>query len=185
MLIAVLPGILVGSVMVNAGGDETKSKVTVGWLERVYLPDHDFTLRGKMDTGAKNSSLHATEMEFITVEGKSPQSRVRFATTDNKGGSRTIEADITREVRIKKSTLDSETPLVEGRVEIELLVCLAGITRPVRVNLTNREGMNYPLILGRTALDGVFVVDVSQTFINSNKCPAGSKSKKPGQETME
>ena len=75
-----------------------------------------------------------------------------------------------RQVRIKKSTLDSETPLVEARVEIELIMCLAGVLKPIRVNLTNREGMNYHLILGRTALEGDFIVDVSRTFIGGKKC---------------
>ena len=171
--------------LLNAEEMESKQKVTVGWLEKVYVPDYDFALRGKMDTGAKNSSLHATDMEFVAVEGKSPQSRIRFTTVDTKGNSRTIEADIVRQVRIKKSTLDSETPLVEARVEIELIMCLAGVLKPIRVNLTNREGMNYHLILGRTALEGDFIVDVSRTFIGGKKCRTVSHVKTPTQDVMQ
>ena len=43
--------------LLNAEEMESKQKVTVGWLEKVYVPDYDFALRGKMDTGAKNSSF--------------------------------------------------------------------------------------------------------------------------------
>lgn len=176
-------GIGLSPDVLNAGGDESGSTVTVGWLEKAYLPDYDFELRAKMDTGAKTSSIHATDMEFVQVEGKAPQSRIRFTTVATDGVSRTIEADVVREVRIKKSTMAAEAPLVETRVEIEVMLCLAGVTKPIRVNLTNREGMNYHMILGRTALEGDFVVDVSQKFMGSKKCQPSAtpaKQKKMG-----
>ncbi|MDY6973204.1 MAG: RimK/LysX family protein [Thermodesulfobacteriota bacterium] len=173
------------SNVIHAADSESGAKVTVGWVERVYLPDYDFTMRGKIDTGAKNSSIHATDMEFVHVEEGLPQSRIRFTTVDTKGKSRTIEADIVRTVRIKKTIMGSETPVVEGRVEIELLLCMAGITKLVRINLTNREGMNYRLILGRTALEGDFVVDVSKTLIGGKTCRTASQATKPLPETIE
>jgi hypothetical protein len=171
--------------VLHAQQADTEVKKTVGWLEKVYLPNYQFALRGKMDTGAKNSSLHATDMQFVPVEGKSPQSRVRFTTIDTKGNDRTIEADVIRQVRIKKATLGSETPLVETRVEVELLLCLAGVSKPIRVNLTNREGMNYHLILGRTALENDFMVDVSHTFIGGKECRNIKSNEEPIRENIQ
>jgi len=144
--------------------------VTIGWLEKAYLTQYNFSIRAKMDTGAKNSSLHATDMEYVTVEGKPPRSRIRFKTVDTQGNSRTIEADVLREVHIKKPSLNSESPNKEARLEVELEICLAGITKKIQVNLTNREGMNYRMIFGRTALQGDFSVDASRTFIGGKKC---------------
>ena len=50
----------------------SSEKIVIGWLEKVYLPEYDFALRGKVDTGAKTSSIHATDMEYIKAEGKLP-----------------------------------------------------------------------------------------------------------------
>ncbi len=184
-LISFLLIIAAGSTLVSAEEKRSKGKVTVGWLEKAYLPEYDFALRAKMDTGAKNSSIHATDMEYVTVEGTSPRSRIRFKTIDATGDSRVIEADIVREVRIKKSSLGSEVPITEARVEIELEICLAGITKHIRVNLTNRAGMNYRMILGRSALEGDYIVDVSQKFIGGKKCRARREKNIPKPDSAE
>ena len=149
---------------------KSDKKVKIGWLEKAYLLKYDFSTRAKIDTGAKNSSLHATDMEYVNVEGESPRSRIRFTTVDTVGNSRTIEADIIREVRIKRSSLSSDSAMKESRIEIELEICLAGVKNKIRVNLTNREGMNYRMILGRTALEDTFIVDPSRTFMGGRKC---------------
>jgi hypothetical protein len=148
-------------------GEDT---IVIGWLEKVYLPEYDFALRGKIDTGAKTSSLHATDMEFVHVEGKPPRSRIRFITVDTKGNRRRMETDVVRHVRIKKSSLLSDNPVTEARVEIELDICLGGRTKRIKINLSDRKGMNYRLILGREALQGDYVVDVSQKFISGKEC---------------
>jgi len=148
----------------------SEEKIVIGWLEKVYLPAYDFALRGKSDTGAKTSSLHATEMEYVYVEGRPPQSRIRFKTIDANGNHRIIETDIVRQVRIKRSSLVSDNPVTETRVEIALDICLGGKTKRINVNLSDRKGMNYRMILGREALQGDFVVDVSQKFISGKEC---------------
>ena len=143
-------------------------KVLVGWLEKVYLPQYDFSLRGKMDTGAKNSSLHAVDIQYINEKGKPKGSCVRFKVRDTKGNYRIMQADLAGEARIKKSrTINEKRPAIaiESRPVVELEVCLAGITKRIQVNLTNRGGMNYRMLLGRSALAGDFTVDVSQKFI--------------------
>lgn len=140
-------------------------KKIVGWLEEVYLPEYDFMARAKIDTGAKNSSMHAVDVEYIEQPGNQEISRVRFKTTDLKGNSRIIEADVLREVRIKRAGT-----LAETRPEIELEISLGGFRKRIRINLTNRAGMNYRMILGRTALKGDFVVDVSKEFVAKTGC---------------
>jgi hypothetical protein len=140
-------------------------KTIIGWLEEVYLPEHDFVIKAKIDTGAKNASIHAMDVEYSNKE-KGKGWRVRFKTMDLKGRYRIIEADVLREVRIKKSSLITIT-----RPEIELEICLGGVRKRIRVNLADRGEMNYRMILGRTALEGNFIVDVSKKYIAKPSCP--------------
>jgi len=140
-------------------------KIMIGWLEAIYLPEYDFVLTAKIDTGAKNCSIHAIDLKYIKTE-KEKGSRIRFKTVDLKGRSRIIEADVVREVQVKKSTFITRT-----RPEIELEMCLGGVRKRIRVNLADRGGMNYRMILGRTALEGDFIVDVSQKYLAGPHCP--------------
>ena len=146
----------------DAFGDQKK---TIGWLEQVYLPEFGFSLRAKMDTGAKNSSIHGIDPEYVERPGKPAGSRIRFKTIDSKGKKQSIEANVLRQVRIKRSSAPIET-----RREIELEICLAGVRKRVQVNLTDRSEMNYRIILGRTALAGDFIVDVSRKYIAESGC---------------
>lgn len=154
--------------MVLAQGTIAGQKIVIGWLEKVYLPQYEFALRGKMDTGAKNSSLHAVDIQYVNQKGKSGASRVRFKVIDSEGEYRIMEADVLGTVKIKKPRQINEEKLtidMETRPVVELEICLAGITKRIPVNLTNRAGMNYRFILGRTALAVDFIVDVSKKFI--------------------
>lgn len=161
--------IVILTVTILANPSERKcamaeEKTIIGWLEQVYLPRYDFVMKAKIDTGAKNSSIHAMDIEYIT-KGKGNGSRVRFKTMDLEKRCQIIEADVVREARIRKSTLRTIT-----RPEIQLEICLGGIRKRIRVNLEDRGGMNYRMILGRTALEGNFIVDVSKKYIAGPSC---------------
>ena len=139
-------------------------KTIIGWLEEVYLPQYDFVMKAKIDTGAKNSSIHAMDVEYVKkVTGERP--RIRFKTMDLKRRYQIIEADVVREARIKKSASITRT-----RPEIELEICLGGVRKRIRINLADRGEMNYRMILGRTALEGDFIVDVSKKYIAGSGC---------------
>lgn len=99
--------ILMSAAMGKAAlGDQKK---IIGWLEKVYLPKYDFAIKTKMDTGAKNSSIHALDVEYVAQKSKLEGARVRFKTIDLKGRYRIIEADMLRQVRVKKPSSESET----------------------------------------------------------------------------
>lgn len=148
-------------VLENASADE---KIVIGWLEEVYLPEYDFLIKAKIDTGAKNSSIHAMDVEYVKKRNGEGV-KIRFKTMDLKRRYQIIEADVVREVRIKKPKFITRT-----RPEIELEICLGGVRKRIRVNLADRGGMNYRMILGRTALEGDFMVDVSKKFVGGSGC---------------
>ena len=160
--------LLIGAILANPMERKcamADPKTIIGWLEQVYLPQYDFVIKAKIDTGAKNSSIHAMDVEYIKKE-KGKDSRVRFKTMDLEKRCQIIEADLVREARVRKSTLATTT-----RPEIELEICLGGVRKRIRVNLADRGGMNYRMILGRTALEGNFIVDVSQKYLAGPRCP--------------
>jgi len=138
---------------------QAEEKRVIGWLEKIHLPEYGFYVRAKMDTGAKNSSIHAVDVEYVDQQGTSSLPRIRFRTLDIQGKPRVLEADVLRQVRIKNPGSPTET-----RPEVEFDICLAGIRKRIRVNLMDRRGMNYRMILGRTALAGDFVVDPARKF---------------------
>lgn len=53
----------------------------------------------------------------------------------------------------------------EERPMIEAAVRLGPVERRIRLTITRREGLRFPMILGREALSGGFVVDVARKYL--------------------
>ena len=45
---------------------------------------------------------------------------------------------------------------------------LAGVSRAIEINLSDRRDMLFPMLLGRTALAGRFVIDPARSFIHGD-----------------
>lgn len=129
----------------------------IGWREDVCLRDLSTeVLIAKIDTGAKTAALHADD---IRVEGK----RVYF-TLDLAGKRQHFELALYGTKRIKSSNGYSELrPIIETVVEVGAHRFLTEIT------LTNRTDMGVPMLLGREALKGRFVVNPARSFILSRR----------------
>ena len=52
------------------------------------------------------------------------------------------------------------------RVFLRTPLQLAGIEREIEINLTDRRGMLFPMLLGRTALARAFIVDPARSFLH-------------------
>ena len=59
----------------------------------------------------------------------------------------------------------SSSGIWEERPLIETVVRLGPITKRIQVTVTNRSRMLFRMILGRKALEGDFVVDVSKKYL--------------------
>ena len=108
-------------------------------------------VRGKIDTGARTSSLHGTEIRSFDRDGKE---WVGFLTVDGLE----CEAPVVFEKRVKSS---NGQPSTRYFVEVEA-ESLDGGKHLLLVSLTCREAMKCPLLLGRRALTG-FLVDSSRS----------------------
>jgi hypothetical protein len=124
----------------------------IGWKEHVRLPKLGLgPIVAKIDTGARSAALHADEIELR-------DERVRFVILDE-GRKHTYFAPLIGKKRIKSSNGHSETrAVIETTVEIGAQQFVAEIT------LTDRTDMDVPMLLGRAAIKGRFMVDAGKTF---------------------
>lgn len=136
-----------------------------GYVEKVTLVDKNLTLSAKLDTGAKSSSLNATEIKEIEVKGVP---YLRF-TVPSKSGDQVFECEYIGKVKIKVRASEANPKLLKTtpikRPVVLINVQLGDKVRAIRVNLTNRKRFNYPLLLGREAIiDFNGAVDPARTF---------------------
>ncbi len=125
----------------------------IGWREDVCLPEYDGVLLiAKIDTGARTAALHA---DNIRVSGK-------YVSFTLEGASHRVQ--LVGLKRVKSSNGISELrPIVETLIQV-------GIHRlSIEITLTNRTDMGVPMLLGREALKGRFVVHPARSFILSRR----------------
>lgn len=124
-------------------------RVVIGWNERIDLPAWGVKrLRAKVDTGARTSALHVVNLEPMAGD------RVRFEIVLSTKRPRRVEviAPVSRTGWVRSSSGDGST-----RFFVRTVVTLGPIEREVEVNLVDRGGMMFRMLLGRTALAGVLI----------------------------
>ena len=108
-------------------------------------------MRGKIDTGARSSSLHATDIEPFDKGGAE---WVRFKTIDDLE----CEAPVIFVKRVKSSNgIPSKRYFIEITAQT-----LDDDEHDILVSLASRASMKCPLLLGRRALTR-FLVDCSRS----------------------
>lgn len=131
---------------------ETKNKkpktelLVIGWLEHLALPDLNLmNIRAKIDTGARTSALHATDITPFIQDGKEI---VRFTVQlDENHSPVTIETPIYDRREIKNTS-----GIPEERIVIRTNLQLTDRMWPITVSLSDRSNMRFAMIVGRTAL---------------------------------
>lgn len=145
---------------------------TLGWLEGAYLQPWGVRVRAKLDSGALTSSIHAEDIETYSVDGEQwVRFLFPFGGREGYGNGFIIDKPLLREVNIKEH--DSENSV---RYVIELDICISGNTFPVEFSLANRSKFNYPIILGRKALSGRYLVDPGRSFLGKRTCPRRNRN---------
>jgi hypothetical protein len=133
-----------------------------GWVENVSIFPGNMKIKAKLDTGARNSSLNARNLEEFYRDG---DKWVRFKLKNWKGRTENFEARIIRTATIKQHETDSVT-----RPVIHLGICLGNVYKEVEVNLQDRGKFNYQMLIGRSYLKNSFLVDASTTFTTEPGC---------------
>ncbi|MBV7256047.1 ATP-dependent zinc protease [Pacificimonas sp. WHA3] len=134
-------------------------RALVGWREYVGFPDLDIPfVRAKIDTGARTSALHATNLHHYDVGG---EDWVRFTVPARKGRpEHRVEAPL---AGVKKVT--SSNGEAQRRFYIHTKMKIGSRIFSAEVTLTNRGQMGYAMLVGRTALLRRYNVDVAKSWV--------------------
>lgn len=132
----------------------------IGWREWVSLPDLGLVaIKGKIDTGAKTSSLHAFD---IKLDRQGTKTYVLFKVHPLQHDA-SLEV-ICRALLVDKRVVTDSGGHKEERFVIKTSLILAGIKKKIELTLTNRETMKYRMLIGRAALRQ-FYIDPSQSYL--------------------
>ncbi len=157
--------LFVSSGLFAAEQEDKKTKeqqpVIAGWLENVVLlpTDKGLSMRAKLDSGAKTSSLHAFDIKRIEKNG---EEWVQFKTGSlKKDDEKTVslELPVMREVKIKRHFSKAQE-----RPVVELTFCLDSRVYRTQFSLVDRSKFNYPVLLGRRLLKQNILIDPSTTY---------------------
>jgi hypothetical protein len=135
--------------------------ILVGWKERIDFPDwHLRRVRVKIDTGARTSALGVVYYELLDMPENGRVADLVLALNRKHPDKRiTVRVPVLGTVVVTNSSGQRELrPLVEARVR------LGPLTKTIRLTVTNRCQMRFPVILGRQAIAGDCIVDVSRQY---------------------
>ena len=138
------------------------SLAVLGWLEKVTILEAGIILTAKIDTGADNSSVNASDFKYIT---RDKSNWIRFTLKDNIGAQISIERPLLRVGKIKRK----EGGYIERPV-VSLGFCIARQQVNVEVNLADRAHFNYPVLVGRSLMARRFLVDPDRSYLTQPTC---------------
>ncbi len=132
----------------------------IGWREWVGLPEFNIrSIKAKVDTGARSSSLHAYDIQRFQRHGVE---WVRFQVHPVQRSSDVCvgaEAQILEYRSVRSSSGKAAIrPVIVTDVE------LLGFTWPVELTLASRDEMGFRMLLGREAIRQRFVVDAGKSY---------------------
>jgi hypothetical protein len=151
------------------------SAIMLGWREWLALPALGLqAIRAKVDSGARSSALHV-DAQWRFVEGGAPW--VGFRLTPGHAEGQVIE--VASPISDEREVTDSGGHTTR-RVFLRTPLRLAGHERLIEINLSDRRGMLFPMLLGRTAIAGAFTVDPARSFLHGRPPADGVAPPLPG-----
>ncbi len=137
-----------------ASGDEL---LVLGAVEEVKVFPWGFTFLARVDTGAAKSSMAAVDLK---VKGEKAEFRFPDPAPAEK-----VELPILGWVGVRTNLGKEKRPLVL------MEICVGGRRFKTTVNLDDRSGLKYPMLLGRETLRGRFLVDAGRSQLHPRPCP--------------
>lgn len=136
------------------------NKQIVGWREWVLLPDLGLPqIKAKVDTGARTSTLHAFKVKGYVKKGLK---RVRFSVHPfQKDNDTVVECDAP--VADHRFVTDSGGHK-EKRYVIVTTLQIGDQSWEIEMTLTNRDTMQFRMLLGRTAMRKRLMVDPGTSY---------------------
>jgi len=133
----------------------------IGWEEWINLPSLNIpAIRVKVDTGAKTSVLHAKHIEIFKVKKKK---HVRFEVSplpEKPNLTISCSAPVIDKRKVTSSNGESE-----NRYIIRTTLILGTKDWEADISLTDRESMQFRMLLGRSALDPEMIVHPTESLL--------------------
>lgn len=140
-------------------------KILLGWREWLSLPELAIpAIKAKIDTGARSSALHAFHLETHKDNGRH---MVRFAIHPLQ--KRTDVALLCNAEIVDYRRVCDSGGHHEMRYVINTPVCIGSETWDIEITLTDRETMQFRMLLGRTAMGGKIIVDAEASYLAGRK----------------
>ena len=146
----------------------------LGWREWIGFPDIGIDqIKAKVDTGARTSCLHAFMVEPFERDGIA---WVRFDIHPS-------QTDNSKVIRCEAPVLDQRVVRDSGgheelRYVIATTMNIGPHQHQVEVTLSDRDTMKFRVLLGRTAIQGLFVVDPSRSYLVGKRKRALKKAQR-------
>jgi len=144
--------------------------IILGWREWLALPQFGIAaIKAKIDSGARTSALHVESLEEYLRDGRP---WLRFAVLTGRRGAAPVLCEA---AALDRRDVSDSGGHVTLRWFIQTEFELAGQRWVAETNLTSRRDMRFPLLLGRNALGGRFIVDPGATY----RCGRPRRKRRP------
>ena len=127
----------------------------------MFLPSYnDFKLKAKIDTGARTSAIHATNIQIYRKNGSE---MVKFQLYQSKSFLN-IDTQLISYKKIKSSFGLTETrPTIHMKIQIGAEIWLTEITLAQRAKLT------YPMLIGRNTLNKRHIIHSHRSYLAGSR----------------
>lgn len=172
MLLSKPPQLSTGPVPARRRARRLDKLPTIGWREWLAVPTLGIpSIKAKIDTGARTSSLHAFNIRAFVERGAPHVAFVIHPLQRRRKPSVDCIARIHDERVVTSSSGHREL-----RYVIRADIALGEDTWPIELTLADRDTMGFRMLLGRQALRGRFLVDPGRSFI-AGRDRAGAPTK--------
>jgi hypothetical protein len=133
----------------------------IGWREWIGFPDFGtFQVKAKIDTGARTSAIHATNIEAFERDGRQ---LVRFCLFPHQDDHQTFVECVAP--MTEKRVITDSGGHEEERFVITSEILLGETRWTIEMSLTQRDDMGFRMLLGRTAIRGRFLVNPGASYM--------------------
>ena len=150
---------------------KVNAKVVVGWIEKGLILPEQTAVKIKVDSGALTSSMHAVNLDFFELKGKS-WVRYEVPVRDADTGKRVtmkFERPVYRRILVRGAGGEDRRPVVK------MSMCIGGQVYEEQFSLRDRGDMTYPVLIGRRTIEHIGLIDVSRTFMLKLDCPVSAE----------
>lgn len=153
--------------------------VIIGRFEKIDVVDLIDNVPAKVDTGAYRSSIHATGIRMVRKNNKD---HLRFTILghDAHGSQRVIET-----TRFTTRKVTSSNGHSSERYEVRLKMRLGYKVFVTAFTLSDRSNNVFPVLIGRKALSGRYLVDTARAGISRKDLRKAAQNIDKNEEDLE